>query len=196
MLKSVGVGKACGFDGIGNRILKLCANGISSSFAGLVNHSFLSGKFPDNWKLANVIPTFKKDDRQSKLNYRPVSLPVSLFKIVEKIVYIRLYNFLLEIGFLNPLQSGFRPGDSTVNQLTYLVHKIYYALEQGKEVRMVFLDISKPFDKVWHKELLYKLELIGIRDPLLGWSYLSDRKQRVVIEGQCSDWQSINAGVP
>ena len=112
------VGKAYGFDGIGNRILKLCANGISSSFAGLVNHSFLFGKFPDSWKLANVIPIFKKDDRQSKLNYRPVSLLVSLSKIVEKIVYIRLYNFLLEIGFLNPRQSGFRPGDSTVNQLT------------------------------------------------------------------------------
>ena len=76
------------------------------------------------------------------------------------------------------------------------MHKIYYALEQGKEVRMVFLDISKAFDKVWHKELLYKLEFIGIRDPLLGWSYLFDRKQRVVIEGQSSDWKSINAGVP
>ena len=168
LLKSVDVGKACGFDGIGNRILKLCANGISSSLSGLANHSFLFGKFPDNWKRANVIPVFKKDDRQSKLNYRPVSLLVSLSKIVEKIVYIRLYNFLLEIGFLNPLQSGFWPGDSTVNQLTYLVHKIFYALEQGKEARMVFLDISKAFDKVWHKGLLYKLELIGIRNPLLG----------------------------
>ena len=119
-------------------------------------------------------------------------------KIVEKIVYIRLYNFLSEIGFLYPLQSGFRPGDSTVNQLMYFVHRIYYALEEGKEVRMVFLDISKAFDKVWHKGLLYKLELIGIRDPLLGWfrSYLSGRKQRVVIEGQSSNWQSINSGVP
>ena len=140
--------KLVAFDGIGNRILKLCTNGISSSFTGLVNHSVSSGKFPDNWTLANVIPVFKKDDRQSKLNYRPVSLLVSLSKIVEKIVYIRLYNFLLEIGFLNSLQLGFRPCDSTVSQLPYLVHKIYYALEQGKEVRMVFLDISKAFDKV------------------------------------------------
>jgi hypothetical protein len=57
----------------------------------------------------------------------------------------------LEIDFLNPLQSGFRAGDSTVNQLTYLVHRIYESLEQGKEVRMVFLDISKAFDKMWHK---------------------------------------------
>jgi hypothetical protein len=75
---------------------------------------------------------------------------------------------------------------------------IYHALEQGKEVRMVFLDINKPFDKVWHKGLSYKLEVIGIQDPLRSWlkSYLSNRKQRVVIEGQSSKWERIKAGVP
>jgi retron-type reverse transcriptase len=78
------------------------------------------------------------------------------------------------------------------------MHTIYHTLEQGKEVRIVFLDISKAFDKVWHKGLLYKLEVIGIQDPLLSWlkSYLSNRKQRVVIEGQSSKWESIKAGVP
>ena len=148
LLKSVDIGKACVPDGIGNRILKLCAYGISSSFPNLINLSLSEGKFPDAWKLANVTPIFKKDDRQSKVNYRPVSLLDSLSKITEKIVFTRLYTFLLEIEYLNPLQSGFRPGDSTVNQLVYLVHKIYDAFEKGKEVRMVFLDISKAFDKV------------------------------------------------
>ena len=63
---------------------------------------------------------------------------------------------------------------------------------------MVYLDISKAFDKVWHKGLLYKLEAIGVRDPLLSWlcSYLSDRKQRVVIDSQSSDWIGTNSGVP
>ena len=148
--------------------------------------------------MANVIPIFKKDNRQSKENYRPVSLLSSLSKVCEKIVFIRLYNFLLEIHFLNPFQSGFRPGDSTVNQLVFIVHKIYEALEEGKEVRMVFLDISKAFDKVWHKGLLRRLESLGVRDPLLKWikSYLSKRKQRVIIDGQSSDWMQIEAGVP
>ncbi len=111
---------------------------------------------------------------------------------------MRLYNFLLEIHFLNPFQSGFRPGDSTVNQLVFIIHKIYQALEQGKEVRMVFLDISKAFDKVWHKGLFCKLEFLGVRDPLLKWikSYLSERMQRIVIDGQSSDWMQIDAGVP
>ena len=143
-------------------------------------------------------PIFKKDYRQSKINYRPVSLRDSLSKITEKIVFTRLYTFLLEIEYLNPLQSGFRPGDSTVNQLVYLVHKIYHTFEKGKEVRMVFLDISRDFDKVWHKGLLYKLESLGVRGSLLKWfeSYLSNRKQRVVVDGQTSSWCTIEAGVP
>lgn len=104
----------------------------------------------------------------------------------------------VQCGLVNPLQSGFRPGDSTVNQLLYLVHKTYEALEHGKEVRMIYLDISKAFDRVWHDGLLLKLKSIGIRDPLLAWfkSYLSDRKQRVIIDGQSSEWTSVKAEVP
>ena len=92
------VSKACGCDGISNKILKICANGITKSFTGLVNLSLLYGSFPNQWKLANVIPIFKKDDRQSKLNYRPVSLLVSLSKIAEKIVFIRLYRVYKKKG--------------------------------------------------------------------------------------------------
>ena len=128
----------------------------------------------------------RRNNRQLKSNYRPVSLLNAFSKIIEKVLFIRLYNFLLDISFLNALQSGFRPGDSTVNQLVYLVHN-----------EMVYLDISKAFDRVWHKGLLYKLESIGIRDPLVSWfkSYLSHRKQRVVIDGQSSNWSNVSAGV-
>ena len=105
---------------------------------------------------------------------------------------------MADIGFFYSLQSGFRPGHSTINQLTYLVHKIHQALDDGKEVRMVFLDVSKAFDRVWHTGLLFKLQKLGVQDPLLSWikNYLCDRKQRVVIEGQSSEWKSINSGVP
>ena len=149
------ISKACGPDGISNKIIKICADGLSGAFVKLVNLSFSVGVFPEGWQVANVIPIFKNDDRQSKSNNHPVSLLDSFSKITEKVVFIRLYNFLLEIGFLIPLQSGFRPGDSTVNRLVYLVHRIYAAFEQGKEVRMVYLDISKAFDKVWHKGLSF-----------------------------------------
>ena len=125
-------------------------------FTKFVNFSFALGQYPTAWKMANVVPIFKKGNSQLKVNYRPVSLLPCLSKICEKVVFVRLYNFLLEIGYLYKLQSGFRPGDSTVNQLLYFVHQIYCAFEAGKEVRMVFLDISKAFDKVWHAGLLKK----------------------------------------
>ena len=111
------------------------------------------GQYPSEWKLANVIPLFKNDNRQLKVNYHPVSLLASFSKICERVVFFYLYNFLMKIGFFYKFQSGFRPGDSTINQLIFLVHKIYEALEGGKEVRVVFLDISKAFDKVWHAGL-------------------------------------------
>lgn len=95
-----------------------------------------------------------------------MSLLFSLSNLCEKFVLIRLYNFLASIGYLHKFESGFRPGDSTVNQLTYLVHKIYLALDSGKEVRLVFLDITKAFDRVWH-EGLSKLESLGVRKRLL-----------------------------
>lgn len=198
LLKGVDSTKACGHDGIGNRIINLCSYGIYSSFTKLINISFSLGQFPSQWKLANVIPVFKKDERYLKTNFRPVSLLPSLSKIGEKIVFIRLYNYLQDIGFLYPFQSGFRPGHSTVLQLTYIIHRIYHCLEEGKEVRAVFLDISKAFDRVWHDGLLTKLKYLGIEDPLFSWlrSYLFGRHQRVVLEGTYSEWKSTTAGVP
>ena len=167
LMKGVDISKACGYDGVGNKIIKLCSEGFHVYFTHFINLSLSLGQYPREWKLANVIPLFKNDNRQLKVNYRPVSLLSSFSKICERVVFFYLYNFLMEIGFLYKFQSGFRPGDSTINQLIFLVHKIYEALEGGKEVRVVFLDISKAFDKVWHAGLLRKLEALGVQSPLL-----------------------------
>ncbi len=90
------------------------------------------------------------------------------------------------------------PGDSTVNQLTYLYTIFSEAVDSGKEIRAVFCDISKAFDRVWHKGLIYKLQVLGISGHLLNWfsSYLSERKQRVVLPGVHSSLNVIKAGVP
>ena len=95
-------------------------------------------------------------------------------------------------------KSGFIPGDSTVNQLTYLYNTFCQALDVGKEVRVVFCDISKAFDRVWHAGLLLKLEAAGVTGEVLTWfkSYLPNRKQRVVLPGAVSDWLFLNARVP
>jgi hypothetical protein len=115
-MKNVDKSKVCGHEGVGNKIISICCGGFHRFFTILINLSFKLGKFPYQWKLANIIPIFKKENRQDKANYRPVSLLPSFSKICKKTVFTHLYNFLLDIGFLYKYQSGFRPGDSTVNQ--------------------------------------------------------------------------------
>ena len=99
---------------------------------------------------------------------------------------------------LSSFQSGFIPGDSTVNQLAFLYHAFCEALDSGKEESAVFCDISKTFDRVWHAGLLYKLEAGGVTGEVLKWfkRCLSDKRQRVVLSGVSSDWNYIRAGVP
>ena len=107
-------------------------------------------------------------------------------------------NYLLENNLILPNQSGFKPGDSCISQLLSITHEIYNSFDEGLEVRSVFLDISKAFDKVWHKGLLFKLSQNGISGNLLDLlsSFLSDRKQRVLLNGQTSEWRNVTAGVP
>jgi retron-type reverse transcriptase len=130
-------------------------------------------------------------------NCRTSSISV-LGKVMERCIYKHVYNVLLKNSFITPHQSGFTPGDSAINQLLSLTNEFGKALDEGKEIRVVFCDISKAFDRVWHKGLLNKLENIGIQGSLLLWikNYLADRKQRVVIESAHSKWRTIKAGVP
>ena len=151
------------------------------------------------WKLANVTPIFKKGDKQLIKNYRPISLLPICGKILEKIIFKNLYSYLHTNNLITKNQSGFRQGDSTTNQLLYLLDEIHQAFDSTKslEVRTVFLDISKAFDKVWHDGLIFKLEQNGISGNLLKLlqNYLRNRK-RVVQNGSHSDYSSIESGVP
>ena len=132
-----------------------------------------------------MTPIFKKDDPSVVSNYRPISLLSAVGKVLEKVVHKHLFNYIRDHKILSDLQSGFIPGDSTVNQLVDINNTFCKSLDEGKEVRAVFCDISKAFDRVWHRGLLFKLESVGVSDYLLLWfkSYLADRKLRVVLPG-------------
>ena len=198
MLKALQLGKATGPDAINNRVLKELAKPLSFPLSDQFNFSLTSGKVPLIWKEANVTPIFKKDDPSVVSNYRPISLLCTVGKVLEQIVHKHLFNFIRDNNILTTLQPGFVPGDSTVNQLVDIYKTFCHSLDQGKEVRAVFCDISKAFDRVWHRVLLYKLESAGISGFLLSWfkDYLNDRKQRVVLPGSASSWAFIKAGVP
>ena len=185
VLKALQTGKASGPDAINNRILKELAKPLSFPLSDLFNASLIKGKVPALWKQANVTPIHKKNDPSEITNYRPISLLSTVGKVLEKIVHKYVFNFLMDHEVLTTLQSGFISGDSTVNQLVDIYNSFCKALDEGKEVRAIFCDISKAFDRVWHKGLLYKLQTVGITGHLLQWftDYLNNRKQRVVLPG-------------
>ena len=190
--------KAHGCDEISVAMLQLCATEVALPLSLIFQKCLSSGTFPDSWKCANVQPVHKKNNRQAKSNYRPISLLPICGKILEKIIFDRVYSFLNVNKLISKNQSGFRPGDSTIYQLVSITSNIFDSFEKYDETRALFLDISKAFDKVWHDGLIFKLKCNGISGNLLKFleNYLQNRQQRVVLNGTASDWRSVNAGVP
>jgi hypothetical protein len=197
-LKTLNVGKASGPDNINNRILKELSEELSVPLCHLFRKSLTACKVPSQWKLANVCAVYKKGDPSIVSNYRPISLLSTISKSLEKIIHKHIFNFFVANNTITSLQSGFVPNDSTTNQLVSIYNTFCKALDDGKEVRAVFCDISKAFDRVWHKGLIFKLQSAGINGGLLNWfsDYLSDRKQKVVLPGGSSQTVFISAGVP
>ena len=189
--------KAHGHDEISIRMLKICGSSVCRPLQIIYKSCLDKGKFPQEWKKANVVPVHKKNDKQLVKNYRPISLLPICGKIFERILYNSLFDFLNQNDLISPAQSGFKPGDSCINQLLSITHEIYHSMDEGYEIRGVFLDISKAFDKVWHEGLVFKLKQNGISGNLLNIfeDFLRNRKQRVVLNGQTSNWENIHAGV-
>ena len=199
-IRGLNVNKAHGCDEISTRMLKICDKSITKPLFIILKNCIDQGYFPNAWKMANVIPIHKKKDKNIVSNYRPVSLLPICGKIFEKVIFDSLYKHIYSNNLISDKQSGYRQGDSTIKQLLSITHEIYKAFDAtpSKEVRAVFLDISRAFDRVWHEGLIFKLKQFGLEGDMINIisSFLSNRKQRVAIDGKVSNWADIEAGVP
>ena len=153
--------EADGHDRISIRMVRICDKAICKPLHLIFSSCIESGIFPTEWEKANVVPIHKRDDKQNVKNYRPVSLLPIFGKIFERLIYNEMYSFFIENELIPSNQSGFKQGDSCINQLLPIIQVIYQSLDQGYEVRGMFLDISKASGKVWHKGLIHKLKQNG-----------------------------------
>ena len=196
LLNSLDTNKATGSDEIPARLLKETASIITPSICKLFNKSLQQGTVPQDWKLANVVPVYKKGDKEYTENYRPISLLPIISKVLERYIFMNIRQHFS--GIIYDHQHGFLQGKSCVTNLLEALDYIGACLDKGGQVDMVYLDMSKAFDRINHKRLTSKLANSGIGGNLLKWfqSYLTDRRQRVTVLGVTSKSLPVCSGVP
>ena len=158
IIKNLNPNKSHGWDNISIRMIKLCGKSIAYSLKLIFEASLQGGEIPDYWKKANAVPAHKK--KKLVKNYRPISLLPIYGKIFERVTFKDLFNYSHKNELFTKCHSGFLPGDSCISQLLSIVHDINssFDCDPTLDVRGIFLDISKAFDKVWHEELLLKMK--------------------------------------
>ena len=198
IINSLDSSKGSGPYSIPSNILKSLKANLCHPLTSIINMSFATGVYPDLLKIAKVMPIFKKGDKLSVSNYRPISLLSNINKIFEKLVYSRLYLFLELHNCIYELQFGFRAKHSTQHALASLTELVRLALDEGSFACGIFVDFQKAFDTVDHSILLKKLEHYGVRGLANDWfcSYLTNRKQYVSINGSDSTLKEMRYGVP
>ena len=167
------------------------------------NTSLTEGLFPDIFKIAEVVPLHKSNSKEHVENYRPISLLVTISKLLEKIIYSRIYNFLDQTNQLFQSQYGFRTNHGCDHAVSELLSEIVKNLECNRPTTCIYLDLSKAFDTLLHEVILKKMERYGIRGTCLAWlqSYLSNRKMLVKCKEENgsdvkSDLYDIHYGTP
>ena len=203
LLNNLNIHKASGPDGLSARVLKECSSEISPMLALIYNESLAQGTVPDDWRQANVAPVFKKGEKYNAANYRPVSLTCICCKTLEHIIVSNINKHLAFESILADCQHGFRSQRSCETQLVQFYHDMVSNLDGArdrgqKQTDVIIMGFAKAFDKVPHRRLLYKLGYYGIRGSTHKWIslWLSERSQKVVLDGQASDPVPVLSGVP
>ena len=155
-MSSLRVDKATGPDGISARLLKEACPEIVPSLTHIINLSIRCGYFPDEWKISKVLPLYKEDIKSDPNNYRPISILPVVSKIIEKVIFKQLYEYLTHNNLLTVSQHGFRPMHSTLTALLEATNNWYLNVDDGLINSVLFLDLKKAFDTVDHSILLKK----------------------------------------
>ena len=197
-IKAIKDNKSPGVDGIPPKLLMETVEQISIPLARVFNLSLKEGVVPFEWKEANIIPLFKKGSRNKSENYRPVSLTSVICKLLERLIKDHMVEFLVKHKLLNSSQHGFLKARSCLTNMLCFLEEITKWIDVGSPVDIIYLDFQKAFDKVPHQRLLLKLKAHGIGDSITDWieQWLTDRRQRVVVDGEVSNWKSVLSGVP
>ena len=196
-LKKQNPNKAPGPDGIHGYVIKNCASSISYPLFIIFNESFHSGYIPAEWKLANVVPVFKKGDKNKVDNYRPISLTSLIMKAFEKCIRVELFDTCKHL--INSSQHGFLPEKSCTTQMVPFVDDLAIGIQECSRTDVIYFDFAKAFDSVNHDIILHKLKhQFNVDGTMLNFlkSYLKNRTQRVVINGKQSNIVNVNSGVP
>lgn len=197
-INSLKTKESTGHDGISTKILKTIGPYIIRSLTLILNQSLVTGTFPDNLKIAKVVPLYKKEDALIMDNYRPVSLLTSISKVFEKVVHKQLSTYFKDNNLFYKSQYGFRDEHNTELASIELIDRIMSSFEKKHSPIAIYMDLSKAFDTLDHKILLNKLKYYGINGNELKWfeSYLKNRKQYVEINNTRSENKNISTGVP
>ena len=195
-LMSLDIHKAMGIDGIGPQILKYCSIVIYKPLHHLFSLSISQHYIPTQWKIHLITPVFKSGDKTAVTNYRPISLLCSVSKLLERLVYNHLIDFIS--SNISSSQFGFLPNRSTLQQLLTFLNEIFISNRSGFSTEVIYLDFKKAFDSVAHHELLLKSWNFGITGNVWKWleNYLSNRYQCVSINGHISSLLPVLSGVP
>ena len=198
LLSGLSSNKATGIDKISCKIIKIAAPVIADSLTYIFNQVITQSSFPDEWKMARVTPIFKNGQRNLPENYRPISVLPVISKIMERILYDQLYNYLTKFKILSDCQFGFRKSHSTTTALLDCTNEWYVNLDKKLFNLVVLIDLKKAFDTVDHQILLRKLELCGIKGQALTLfkSYLTNRNQICQIKNFISSDRPTRCGVP
>ncbi len=185
-----------GYDNISNFIIKQLKYELSKPITYIINHAIKTKKFPDEWKIAKIVPLFKgKGSKEDTSNYRPISLLPTCSKIIEKVMEKQLREYLDSNNIITDTQFGFRAGHQISHIIMAAQDYITEARNSKEKVMAVFMDLRKAFDSVQHKLLLQKIKSTGINTELLN-SYLQNRKQFTTIGSSKSKQRTIKYGVP